>query len=164
MTVIMSATALPSVRAHAQQTVETLFSYLAAQGQGDYLGEAVSQLEHSLQCADLAVKGGADDDTVLAALLHDVGRFIPRSDYDQLPSMLAPDGTFLGKGSHEVTGEKFLRDIGFSTKVCELVGSHVWAKRYLSAVESGYYDRLSPTSKVTLKYQVRSSSQYVVHG
>jgi predicted HD phosphohydrolase len=37
--------------------------------------EAVSQLEHALQCADLAETAGADDDLVLACLLHDVGRF-----------------------------------------------------------------------------------------
>ena len=146
---------LPAVRRNAQQTVETLFSYLEAQGHGDYIGESISQLEHSLQCAHLAVEANADDETVLAALLHDMGRFIPESDYDKMPPMLAADGIFLGKESHEVVGEKSLLEIGFSRKVTELVGSHVWAKRYL-AVDPDYYEALSKTSKETLKYQVSS--------
>ena len=145
---------LPTVRASVKETITTLWSYLEAQGQGDYLGEAISQLEHSLQCAHLAAQAGADDDTVLGALLHDVGRFIPRSDYDKMPPMIAPDGTFVGRGSHEVLGENYLRAMGFSEKVCGLVGSHVWAKRFLTATESGYYEALSPSSKTTLKYQV----------
>jgi hypothetical protein len=37
--------------------------------------EPVSQLEHALQCADLAEAAGADEDLVLACLLHDAGRF-----------------------------------------------------------------------------------------
>ncbi|ORX35289.1 alkaline-phosphatase-like protein [Kockovaella imperatae] len=144
---------LPSVLSTAQDTIDTLWSYLEAQGLGDYLGEAISQLEHSLQCAHRAVENGADDETVLGALLHDVGRFIPRSDYDKMPAMIAPNGTFVGRGSHEVLGENYLRAIGFSDKVCYLVGAHVWAKRYLTATVPGYYDDLSPSSKTTLKYQ-----------
>jgi predicted HD phosphohydrolase len=81
---------LHSIEAHAQQTVKELFAFITAQGQGDYLGERVSQLQHSLQCATLARKAGADDQTVLGALLHDVGRFIPAAEKEK--SMTAPDG------------------------------------------------------------------------
>ena len=147
---------LPSIETHAHATVKTLFTYLHAQGQSDYLGEKVSQLEHSLQCAQLAVESGtASDDTILAALLHDVGRFIP--DAEEMPAMIAADGLFVGRESHEVLGEKYLRALGFSETVCQLVGAHVMAKRYLTAVDKGYYEGLSQSSKTTLKYQVRSS-------
>ena len=71
-----------------------------------------------------------------------------------MPPMIAPDGKFVGRGSHEVFGEAYLRDLGFSDKVCGLVGSHVWAKRYLTGTEKEYYDGLSESSKTTLKYQV----------
>jgi predicted HD phosphohydrolase len=37
--------------------------------------------------------------------------------------------------------------------VCELVGGHIIAKRYLTAVNAEYYDKLSPASKASLKYQ-----------
>ncbi|MBL6690349.1 MAG: HD domain-containing protein [Pseudomonadales bacterium] len=43
--------------------------------QADYIGEPVSQLEHSLQTAALAVLSGADEPLVLAALLHDIGHW-----------------------------------------------------------------------------------------
>jgi putative nucleotidyltransferase with HDIG domain len=143
---------LPSVVHRAEETIATLFSFLAAQGSSDYLGERVSQLEHSLQAAYLAHKAGADDETIIAALLHDVGRFIPQS--REMPKMIAPGGTYIGTASHEVVGERYLRELGFSEKVCQLVGAHVTAKRYLTAVDKGYYDGLSQSSKQTLKYQV----------
>src|ERR1700761_7028450 len=143
---------LPSVEAHARETVSSLFTFIDAQGHSDYIGEAVSQLEHSLQAAHLAQQAGADDETVIAALLHDVGRFIPAA--SKMPGMIAPDGTYVGTASHEVLGENYLRQLGFSEKVCQLVGAHVSAKRYLCAVEKEYYDGLSKSSKMTLKFQV----------
>ena len=143
---------LPSVRGHTESTVHELFAFLEAQGHTDYIGEAVSQLEHSLQAAHQAVVAKADDETVLGALLHDVGRFIPQA--NSMPAMIAPDGTYVGRKSHEVLGERYLRQLGFGEKVCQLVGAHVMAKRYLTAVDKGYYESLSPSSKTTLRFQV----------
>ena len=148
----MAVPVLPSVSANAEATVRTLFSFIEARGQGDYLGEPVSQLQHSLQTATLAAKGGADEETIIGALLHDVVRFVP--DADKMPAMIAPDGQYLGKDSHEVLGERYLRQLGFSEKVCQLVGAHVMAKRYL-AVDKDYYEGLSWNSRNTLKHQVR---------
>jgi predicted HD phosphohydrolase len=37
-------------------------------------GRAVNQLEHALQAATLAAKAGADDELVVAALCHDLGK------------------------------------------------------------------------------------------
>jgi predicted HD phosphohydrolase len=145
---------LPSIEENVHATIKTMFHYLHAQGQGDYLGEKVSQLEHSLQAAQLALDAKASDDTVLGALLHDIGRFIPAA--EKKAAMLSADGVFVGRESHEVEGEKYLRALGFSDTICQLVGAHVMAKRYLTAVDSAYYDGLSQSSKTTLKYQVRS--------
>ena len=146
---------LPSIERHTLACVKELFHFLDLQGQSDYIGEKVSQLAHSLQAAQLAVEAGADDNTILGALLHDVGRFIPAA--EDMPAMIAADGVFVGRESHEVLGEKYLRGLGFSETVCQLVGAHVMAKRYLTAVDKGYYDGLSQSSKTTLKFQVRSS-------
>lgn len=143
---------LSSVERNARECVKELFRFITIQGDGDYIGERVSQLEHSLQAAQLAVEAGAEDDTVLGALLHDVGRFIPAA--DKMPAMIAPDGLFVGRESHEILGEKYLRGLGFSDAVCQLVGAHVMAKRYLTAVDRTYYDGLSQSSKTTLKFQV----------
>jgi predicted HD phosphohydrolase len=108
----------PLDEAKARDIVKTLFSFIEAQGQGDYIGEAVSQLAHSLQAAALAKEAGSDDDTVLGALLHDVGRFIPTA--GDMPKMIAPDGTFVGTERHEVMGEKYLRSLGFNQKICQI--------------------------------------------
>ena len=139
---------------HARETVRQLFEFIKAQGDADYIGEPISQLEHSLQAAQLAQDSGADDETVLGALLHDVGRFIPAA--DKMPKMIATDGTYVGTASHEVVGERYLRELGFGEKVCQLVAAHVMAKRYLTAVDKEYYDGLSNASKNTLRMQVSS--------
>ena len=151
----MAQQVLPSVEQHARATVSQLFSFITLQGDRDYIGEKVSQLEHSLQAAHLAQQAGADEETILGALLHDIGRFIPAA--DQMPAMIAPNGIYVGRMSHEVLGEKYLRRLGFSEKICQLVGAHVMAKRYLTAVDEGYYDGLSESSKATLKFQARSA-------
>jgi putative nucleotidyltransferase with HDIG domain len=147
---------LHSVETHTRQTVAILMNYMIVQGKTDYLGEPVTQLEHSLQCAHLARQDavyGHDDEVVLGALLHDVGRFIPSA--EKMEKMYSVDGEYLGRTSHEVVGEHYLRSLGFSDKVAELVGAHVMAKRYLTATDKEYYDGLSETSKRTLEYQVR---------
>ncbi|KAJ5094275.1 hypothetical protein N7456_010136 [Penicillium angulare] len=145
---------LDSVEHHVQVIVSKLFAFLDAQGQGDYLGERVTQLEHSLQCAHLAATSKEyrdDPEVILAALLHDVGRFIPAA--EKMGKMIAPDGQYIGRMSHEVLGESYLCEIGFSERICQLVGSHVMAKRYLVATDQTYHDGLSETSKRTLRFQ-----------
>ncbi|MGW5699146.1 hypothetical protein ACWEWX_53005, partial [Streptomyces asiaticus] len=42
-----------------------------------YGGEAVDQRTHALQTAWLAMDAGADDELVVAAALHDIGRARP---------------------------------------------------------------------------------------
>ena len=156
----MATPTLPSLEENARATIKQLFSFIEAQGHGDYLGEAVSQLEHTLQAATLAEKSGADNETIIGALLHDVGRFIPAA--DKMPAMIAPDGRYVGKASHEVLGERYLRQLGFSEMICQLVGAHVVAKRYLCAVDPEYWGGLSRASKTTLEFQVNLSSLMIL--
>lgn len=134
-----------------QSAVKEIFAIIRGLGNSDYLGEPVSQLEHCLQCAALAQASNADNETVVAALLHDIGRFIPAA--HKMPRYQEND-QYLGRGSHDVLGERYLRHLGFSEKVCQLVGAHVSSKRYLCATEQEYWSMLTPTSKKTLEYQV----------
>lgn len=153
--VSQSTQILPSVEKHTRNTIKTLFQFLHAQGQGDYLGERVTQLAHSLQCANHAAQSaeyGQDPEVILAALLHDVGRFIPAA--EKMGKMITPDGHYIGRQSHEILGESYLHQIGFSERICQLVGAHVMAKRYLVATDKTYHDGLSETSKKTLRFQV----------
>jgi putative nucleotidyltransferase with HDIG domain len=142
----------------AREVVQHVFSLILAQGHTDYLGERISQLAHSLQAATLAQAAHADEETILGALLHDIGRFIPAA--EKMESMIAADGTYVGKASHEEVGERFLRGLGFSEKICALVGAHVVAKRFLTATEEGYWEGLSDSSKATLRFQVSAAVKY----
>ena len=54
---------------------DRLLVALAGSAARRYDGEAVSELEHALQCAELARDGAADEELQLACLLHDVGRY-----------------------------------------------------------------------------------------
>jgi 2-amino-1-hydroxyethylphosphonate dioxygenase (glycine-forming) len=148
------------VESEARSKVQALFALLRAQGEADYIGEPISQLQHSLQAAQLASTAHADDETIVAALLHDVGRFIPNGygGEEEKRMMIAPDGTYVGTEDHEFVGERYLRELGFSEKVCGIVGAHVWAKRYLCAMEEGYWEGLSKSSKETLVFQVWQAS------
>ncbi len=59
----------------AADPVRVIADLFAAEGAGEYLGEAVTQAQHMLQAAALAEGAGAGPELVAAALLHDVGHF-----------------------------------------------------------------------------------------
>ncbi|KAI8322324.1 hypothetical protein GQ54DRAFT_260169 [Martensiomyces pterosporus] len=132
-----------------ESKADAVFQLLENGSKQGYIGENISQLEHALQAALRATEAGADEETILAALLHDIGQFCPAK---ELQRML--DGsTNVGVMGHEKLGAEYLRKIGFSEKVCELVESHVVGKRYLTSVDPAYYEGLSSASKLSLKFQ-----------
>jgi len=105
-------------------------------------GEAVTQLEHALQCAVLAQRANASDALVAAALLHDIGHFLSGA----APEQCDPDI------KHELVGAQFLSGL-FGPEVTEPVAQHVMAKRYQCTTCPGYHDKLSPASKRSLVQQ-----------
>jgi len=116
-------------------------------GGEEYAGEKVTQLEHMAQAAELAEEQGYDEEVILAAFLHDIGH---------ITEAATPEDGRMGKfgiRDHEAIGAEYLREKGFSKKVCRLVESHVEAKRYLTVRDPAYYARLSDASKRTLEYQ-----------
>ncbi len=130
----------------AEQRVSELFALCRQQAQADYIGEAISQLEHMAQVAELAEQEGADSELVLAAFLHDVGHFCaPLENHNRMAAN--------GRQGHEQVGAHWLRGLGFPPRLCALVASHVDAKRYLCAREPGYLEALSPASRQTLVWQ-----------
>ena len=112
---------------------------LAAHGHETY-GEGVTMAEHSLQTAALARAEAADDALVAAALLHDIGHFV------------APRDDAFGYHRHDRSGGDWLAS-RFPPIVSEPVRWHVAAKRYLCAVEPGYFARISAASKHSLEKQ-----------
>jgi predicted HD phosphohydrolase len=96
-------------------------------------GEPIDELSHALQAAGLARDAGADDELVVAALLHDVAR-----------SPLLPDGP------HDRVGAAWLAP-RLGERVAWLVGQHVAAKRWLAATDPSH--ELSPVSAESLVRQ-----------
>jgi phosphonate degradation associated HDIG domain protein len=113
-------------------------------GHIEYSGEGVSQLEHSLQSAQLAEKAGASAALVTAALLHDLGHLLNRQ--GETPTMRGIDD------QHQYFAIPFLRGL-FPDEVIEPIRLHVDAKRALCALEAGYYEALSVDSKRSLELQ-----------
>ena len=129
----------------SEQIVEEILGLLGGPGGQIYYGEGVTQLAHALQCAKCAVDVKADEETILAALLHDIGHIC-----DPTAEQMAAD---IGVVDHEGIGARFLLERGFSPKVAELVSAHVAAKRYLVATNATYAAQLSPASTATLQHQ-----------
>ena len=129
-------------------TPETIVAFIedifARRGAEEYIGEPVTISEHMLQCAELAEKEGADEALIAAALLHDIGHFT-----NEFPSDAAEQGI---DSVHEVAGARILRDF-FPPLIHDCVRYHVDAKRYLCAVNEGYFSRLSDASVLSLKLQ-----------
>lgn len=129
-----------------ETSVNEVFSLFEKHGSADYIGEAISQLEHACQAAQLAQTEGFDNEVVLAALFHDIGHLCEMN--GEQPNM----GGY-GVMEHEKLGADLLRKSGFSETVAKLVQSHVQAKRYLCFADKDYYGKLSEASKKTLEYQ-----------
>jgi phosphonate degradation associated HDIG domain protein len=124
--------------------IEAMFERHGAERYESGTCDSVSQLEHALQCAALAEAAGAEAPLITAALLHDVGHLLDGVRGDEAVRGI-DDG-------HERLGVLFLR-AAFPAAVLEPIRLHVDAKRYLCAVEPGYYDALSPGSKLSLGLQ-----------
>ena len=122
------------------QDIAVLFE---VRGREMYGREAVSQLEHALQCAQLAEDAGAGPELVSACLLHDLGHLLAapkgemRDDVDDV---------------HQYFALPFLRGV-FPDAVLEPMRLHVDAKRWLCAAEPAYWDGLSVASKHSLELQ-----------
>lgn len=125
-------------------TVEQIVKLFRDRGDSQYGGEAVTQRQHALQCAALAVQAKASPALVTAALLHDIGHLVHALPDD------APDQGI--DDAHEELGYRFLRQI-FDDSVTEPVRLHVPAKRYLCAVDPDYYALLSEPSILSLNLQ-----------
>ncbi|CAK8683476.1 2-amino-1-hydroxyethylphosphonate dioxygenase (glycine-forming)-like isoform X1 [Clavelina lepadiformis] len=109
-----------------------------------YEGEAVTQVEHALQAAELAEKEGASIPVVLGAFFHDIGHLV---------SMDKTTEERWALKNHGDVGKEFLANHGFPLGVTELVAGHVSAKRFLVYQDKDYYNKLSSHSRYTLKLQ-----------
>jgi phosphonate degradation associated HDIG domain protein len=122
-------------------TIAEICQLYRLKGDRLYDGEAVSQLEHGLQCAALAAAHHQPPEMIVACLLHDMGHLVDSSN------------SSLGINvPHECCALPQLRLL-FPPSVTEPIRLHVAAKRYLCAVEPSYWHTLSDSSKQSLLLQ-----------
>jgi len=125
-------------------TIAEVVNLLETQGGARYGREPVSQLEHALQSAELALRAGAKPSLIVAAMLHDVGHLCdPGADKADEEDRDA---------RHEASGARWLRNL-FGDDVLAPIRLHVAAKRYLTAIDDGYLATLSPQSVRSLELQ-----------
>ncbi|QDU58685.1 phosphonate degradation HD-domain oxygenase [Aeoliella mucimassa] len=125
-------------------TVAEIARLFQLNGDSQYGGEDVSQLEHGLQAAWLAEQEEAGSELIAAALLHDIGHLLHHLPDD------APDNGI--DDLHEQLAFEWLES-RFPPEVLEPVRLHVQAKRYLCTAEDGYWESLSAPSKQSLELQ-----------
>lgn len=116
----------------------------ANKGHERYDGEAVSQLDHALQCAMFAEAADQPPELITACLLHDLGHLL-----HNLGDHAAARGV---DDYHEHRALPYLRS-RFSSAVTEPIRLHVQAKRYLCATDSAYWSGLSAASQQSLQLQ-----------
>jgi predicted HD phosphohydrolase len=154
-------------------SIPEIVDLLNGRAQTWYGQEAVSQLEHALQCAHLAEVAEESPETIVAALLHDLGHMLGANSQRPIFSMQAegdgesqdPDQTPpITDGLHQYIALPFLRGV-FGDAVLEPIKLHVEAKRYLCATDSTYWESLSPASKHSLVLQggIHSPEQVSVY-
>jgi phosphonate degradation associated HDIG domain protein len=124
--------------------LDSLFTLLERRGDEMYGGEAVTQLQHALQSATLALEDNAGDALITAALFHDIGHLLSNDD-----GIAASKGIDL---AHEEIAAEHLAQL-FGPEVVEPVRLHVPAKRYLCATDPDYLAQLSPASRKSLEVQ-----------
>ncbi len=146
------ANAMTQQQTNARQTTSEIMDLFAQYGNNDYDGEPVTQTSHMMQCAMLAMQANADQELVLGAFLHDIGHLLGHK--KQADEM----GGF-GAVNHEGIGAQYLKEHGFSKRICAVVEGHVAAKRYLVATDETYAAKLSPASRETLRWQGGAMSE-----
>jgi predicted HD phosphohydrolase len=99
------------------------------QGMSD--GDLVDLWEHQVQTAEELLKAGADEELVVAGLLHDLG-----------------DGR-VSDAEHSAWASRMLRPL-LGERVAYVIAAHADAKRYLCSFDPAYWNSLSPLSQQTM--------------
>ncbi|KAJ1909930.1 hypothetical protein GGI09_006520 [Coemansia sp. S100] len=121
-----------------EQRATMVLELLQTGSKKEHICGKMTQLDHALQAAQLTKNEGADEETIMAALLLDIGHLIPpprKSSvshyvYDSLYQLIEASG-IEGEAAYSRLGAAYLRKLGFSNKTSELVESNIQARRYL---------------------------------
>lgn len=125
-------------------SLDEVVNLYAKWGQHNY-AEDVTQTEHAVQCANLAIANGSSSSLIVAALLHDIGHLIDLEIHTGTEN-------FTTDTKHEAVGARSLAGL-FPGSVRQPIALHVEAKRWLCAKRDGYTESLSAASLHSLQLQ-----------
>ena len=121
-----------------------------------YGESAVTELEHALQCAELAENAKADDELIFACMLHDVARFaVPQ---DQVSDTLQKTEVSDQAMGHGVKAAELMQGL-LPERSLFCIHYHAEAKQYLCEHNPGYRAKLAGASIQTLAIQSASTSK-----
>ncbi|KAJ2877257.1 hypothetical protein GGH93_000141 [Coemansia aciculifera] len=163
-----------------EQRVSKVFKLLENVGKEEHISGKMTQLDHALQAAHFVKKEGADEETILAALMLNIGRIsITIDKYDdfvigdrveiywngcagntsdtldnkqtvQYPTGQVPD--FIAVDRYEAD-DFTVRKFGFTKKTSELIESNVLARRYL--LTTGYTFQVGPNDGNVIEIEMK---------
>ncbi len=110
-------------------------------GQELYADEALTHLEHALQCARLAEQAQSPAELVVACLLHDVGELL-NGRHGRFPSV--------ADAAHPFIAACALSEL-FPASVLNPIRLHGEARRYLCRTEEGYERSLPRAMRAALE-------------
>jgi predicted HD phosphohydrolase len=135
------------VVAHSAHLPDRVLDHLRLLG-GDYGGFAVDRLEHSLQTATRAERGGEDEEYVVCALLHDIGDTLGTYNHaDIAAAILKP---FVSEENHWMVeqhavfqGYYFFHYLGLDRDARDRFEGHEWFDRtahFCAAYDQNAFD------------------------
>jgi len=141
-----------------EQVIDEIKELFNKYGSANYIGEKITQVEHSVQAGILALNDPQlhnydnylYNSVIVSAFLHDIGHLLGMKTKKE--TMVDEQG-ILGIQYHEILGSKWLQEKGFSKLIQHLVKNHVNAKRYLCTTNELYHSKLSDASLRTLQLQ-----------
>jgi len=126
----------------SELSIASICQLLEAKGHHQLPLASVTVLQHALQTAWLAERGGASSALVSACLLHDLGHLL-----DDAPPRQSEQHV-----SHGPRAAARLAEL-FGAPVTDPIRLHVDAKRYLCYAHPGYVHNLSPYAARSLERQ-----------
>ena len=116
-------------------------------------GFVVSQLVHGLQTATLAERAGADLDTVVGALCHDMGKFISNSNHpaiaaEMIRPWIADEVYWVVKVHQDFEGMHYFARVGLDPMMRRKYAGHQYyelAERFVDEWDQNAFDPDYPT-------------------
>ena len=117
---------------------------------GDKLGYKVDRYEHSLQTATRAFREGADEETVVCALLHDIGDTLAPENHAQLGAAIlrpyiSPDNHWLVQHHAIFQGYYYYHHIGMNRDERERYRGHPMFQRTADFCEKWDQNSFDPS-------------------